>query len=301
MSNIHHISSGLVDFSRIRDILSGNYRLVLSEDSINKIIKCREYLDNRLSRGEEILYGINTGFGSLHHKVISVDDLGTLQRNLVMSHACGVGDEVPQEVVKLMLFLKIQSLSYGNSGVQLSTVERLIDFFNEDILPVVYQYGSLGASGDLAPLAHMSLPLIGMGEVNYKENKYSAHDILKKFRWKPIELQSKEGLALLNGTQFMSAYGVLLCLKVFHLSDLADITGALSLDAFDGRIEPFHDLIQQIRPDKTFNLAAQRHVIVSSIPTSIRQVGKHFARWVYKQLLRTSVAIKLGFANDIRL
>ena len=143
----------------------------LSEEAIQRINRCREYLDHRLEGGEELLYGINTGFGSLCDRVISREDLGTLQKNLVKSHACGVGEEVPPEIVRLMLFLKIKSLSYGNSGVQLQTVERLMDFYNHDILPVVYQYGSLGASGDLAPLAHLSLPLLGLGEVYYKGKK----------------------------------------------------------------------------------------------------------------------------------
>ena len=248
MKKVHYISSAVVDFNRIREILSGNYKLALSEESFNKIVKCRNYLDDRLNRGNEVIYGINTGFGSLYDRIISREDLGTLQRNLVMSHACGVGEEVPDEIVRLMLFLKIQSLSYGNSGVQPLTVLRLIDFFNEDILPVVYQYGSLGASGDLAPLAHLSLPLIGLGEVFFRGEKVASAEVLNHFGWEPIALQSKEGLALLNGTQFMSAYGVALCLKVFHLSELADIIGSLSLDVFDGRIEPFHELIQQIRP-----------------------------------------------------
>lgn len=248
MKKVHYISSAVVDFNRVREILSGNYKLALSEESFNKIVKCRNYLDDRLNRGNEVIYGINTGFGSLYDRIISREDLGTLQRNLVMSHACGVGEEVPDEIVRLMLFLKIQSLSYGNSGVQPLTVLRLIDFFNEDILPVVYQYGSLGASGDLAPLAHLSLPLIGLGEVLFRGEKVASTEVLNHFGWEPIALQSKEGLALLNGTQFMSAYGVALCLKVFHLSELADIIGSLSLDVFDGRIEPFHELIQQIRP-----------------------------------------------------
>ena len=165
-----------------------------------------------------------------------------------MSHACGVGEEVPAEIVKLMLFLKIQSLSYGNSGVQLETVQRLIDFYNAGILPVVFVYGSLGASGDLAPLAHLSLPLLGLGEVNYKGKRLNSEEVLNIHGWKPVDLKSKEGLALLNGTQFMSAYGVYLCLKAFKLSQLSDIIGSLSLDVFDGRLEPFHELIQLIRP-----------------------------------------------------
>jgi len=165
-----------------------------------------------------------------------------------MSHACGTGENVPKNVVKLMLFLKIQSLSYGHSGVQLITVERLIDFYNHNILPLVYTQGSLGASGDLAPLAHLTLPLIGKGEVFYQDKIYSGEEILKKMEWEAIPLQAKEGLALLNGTQFMSAYGVHILLKGFKLSYLADVIGAMSLDAFDGRIEPFNELIHLIRP-----------------------------------------------------
>jgi histidine ammonia-lyase len=245
---LHKIDSRVIDFSGITNILQYPSRIELSSESAEKVIRCREYLDKRMESGQEVIYGINTGFGSLCNCVISSKDLGQLQTNLVMSHACGVGEEVPQEVVRLMLFLKAQSLSYGNSGVQLQTIQRLLDFYNEGVLPVVYQYGSLGASGDLAPLAHLSLPLIGMGEVYYQGKKYPSAEILKKFSWEPLQLKSKEGLALLNGTQFMSAYGVELCLRVFKLSQLSDVIGAMSLEAFDGRIEPFHELIQKIRP-----------------------------------------------------
>lgn len=248
MTKVHRISDDVINWKIIAKLLDKGNSLELSEGSREQIIKCREYLDSRLSQRTDSLYGINTGFGSLCDKVISTGDLGLLQKNLVMSHACGVGEQVPDEIVRLMLFLKLQSLSYGNSGVQLATVQRLIDFYNNDILPVVYQYGSLGASGDLAPLAHLSLPLIGMGEVVMDGRTVPSKVMLKKFGWEPIDLQSKEGLALLNGTQFMSAYGVHMCLRVFKLSKLADIIGALSLDAFDGRIEPFHELIQKIRP-----------------------------------------------------
>lgn len=248
MEKKHLISSEVIDWTIIADLLKNNSKLELSAESAEKIQKCRTYLDKRMDEGEDTLYGINTGFGSLCNEVISTADLGLLQKNLVMSHACGVGDIIPQEITKLMLLLKIQSLSYGNSGVQVLTVQRLIDFYNRDIIPVIYQYGSLGASGDLAPLAHMSLPLLGMGEVFVDGEIIPSEEMLKRNNWEAIQLQSKEGLALLNGTQFMSAYGVHLCLRVFKLSRLADIIGALSLDAFDGRIEPFHDLIQQIRP-----------------------------------------------------
>ncbi|NQX99168.1 MAG: histidine ammonia-lyase [Flavobacteriales bacterium] len=179
---------------------------------------------------------------------IPTADLEKLQRNLVMSHACGMGDEVPQDVVKLMLLLKIQGLSYGHSGIQLITIQRLIDFYNNDVFPVVYEQGSLGASGDLAPLAHLSLPLLGLGKVNYQGEKLSGEAINKKMNWEEIQLQSKEGLALLNGTQFMSAYGVHSLLRAKKLSTLTDLITAVSIDAYDGRISPFNDLVHKVRP-----------------------------------------------------
>jgi histidine ammonia-lyase len=262
----HYISSKLLNFEDIEKIINGGYRLELSKEATGKIEHCRQYLDRKIAGSDTPIYGINTGFGALADVRVSKKDLNKLQENLVMSHACGTGEEVPQEIVKLMLLLKAHALSYGHSGVQVSTVQRLIDFFNHDIIPVVYQQGSLGASGDLAPLAHMSLPLIGKGEVYYKGKKQAAADVLEIMGWQPVHLRSKEGLALLNGTQFMSAYGIHLCLRIFKLSRLADIIGALSLEAFDGRIEPFHDLIQQIRHHKgQIRTAARiRHILEGS-------------------------------------
>ncbi len=258
MEKVHLVTTEEIGWKKFEEISSGGTRIELSEDVVEKIAGCRSYLDRRLEKEDEIIYGINTGFGSLCDKVISDENLGLLQKNLVMSHACGVGDEVPKEITRLMLLLKMQSLSYGHSGVQVETVQRLADLYNHDILPVVYTYGSLGASGDLAPLAHMSLPLLGMGDVDYQGKRRRASEVLKEKGWEPIELKSKEGLALLNGTQFMSAYGVFLCLRIFKLSRLADIIAALSLDAFDGRIEPFHELIQQIRPHQGQIVTARR-------------------------------------------
>ncbi len=246
--NVHHISNKHLDFIAIKEIVSSGKKLELSETVIEKIQACRNYLDQKLTNEGGIYYGINTGFGSLYNKSISNDDLGQLQVNLVMSHACGTGAEVPAEIVKLMLLLKIQGLSYGNSGVQLETVQRLIDFYNNDILPVIYEQGSLGASGDLAPLAHLCLPLLGMGEVIYKERRISGEELNSIFNWNPIRLKSKEGLALLNGTQFMSSYATWCVLKAQKLAVITDVVAALSIDAFDGRIEPFHHLIQDIRP-----------------------------------------------------
>ncbi len=244
---IHQISAEHLSMERVRQIIEEGYCLELSEDARSRIIHCREYLDRKMATQEAPIYGITTGFGSLCNISVGADELGCLQKNLVMSHACGTGERVDNEVVKLMLLLKVQSLSYGNSGVQLATVERLIDFFNNDILPVVYQQGSLGASGDLAPLAHLSLPLLGLGEVEYQGEVIPSADILAAKGWSPIELHSKEGLALLNGTQFMSAYGVWSILKAKDLSEWADRIAALSLDAFDGRIEPFCDEVHIIR------------------------------------------------------
>lgn len=243
----HYISAERLTVARLQEILDRRMPIALSEDARQRIARCREYLDNRIEHAGQPIYGITTGFGSLCDISVGRDELAQLQRNLVMSHACGTGEQVPSEIVRLILLLKIQSLSYGYSGVQLRTVERLVDFYNRGILPVVYQQGSLGASGDLAPLAHLSLPLLGLGEVEYEGRRRPASDVLAELGWEPIELQSKEGLALLNGTQFMSAYGVWSLMAARRLSDWADRIGALSLDAFDGRIEPFCDEVHLIR------------------------------------------------------
>ena len=243
---------------QLQDIISQHKTLALSEEAKINIQKCRAYLDKKILTSTEPIYGINTGFGSLCNVVISNENLSQLQSNLVKSHACGTGDEVPKEIVKIMLFLKIQSLSYGHSGVQLQTVERLIDFYNNDILPVIYTQGSLGASGDLAPLAHLSLPLLGEGEVNFEGKKVHSSQVLKQFNWQPIVLQSKEGLALLNGTQFMSAYGSYILLKAMKFSYFADLIAAISLEGFDGRMEPFNELIHFIRPHKGQIVTAKR-------------------------------------------
>jgi histidine ammonia-lyase len=248
--SIHQISDQYLDFAKIHAVVYSDAKLELSNDARQRIQVCRDYIDVKLSTGNNIYYGINTGFGALYNKVIPENDLEQLQTNLVMSHACGTGAEVPQEIVKLMLFLKIQGLSYGNSGVQVETVQRLIDFYNNNIYPVIYEQGSLGASGDLAPLAHLTLPLLGMGEVDYNGKRISGAQLNIEMGWNPVKLKSKEGLALLNGTQFMSAYATWSVLHSHQLMHAADVIGSLSLDAFDGRIEPFHELIQQVRPHK---------------------------------------------------
>lgn len=246
--NTFALSSQPLDFETIEQILENNTKLSLSDEAKTKIRHCREYLDDKVKNHKEPIYGITTGFGSLCNIHISQKDLTSLQENLVMSHACGTGAEVNGRIVKLMLLLKAHALSSGNSGVQVKTVERLLDLFNNDALPIVYELGSLGASGDLAPLAHLSLPLIGMGEIRYQGKVYPAKKILKQFGWEPLELQSKEGLALLNGTQFMSAHAVYILLKANKLAKLADITASISIEAYNCRIDPFLEQIHTIRP-----------------------------------------------------
>ncbi|HZJ74599.1 MAG TPA: histidine ammonia-lyase [Perlabentimonas sp.] len=248
MTKIHSISSKPLTYDLLGELKEGGHKLEVSSESKSLINHCREYLDKKMGNHDAPIYGITTGFGSLCNKTISHDELSQLQKNLVMSHACSTGDEVAPEIVRLMLVLKAHALSLGNSGVQLVTVQRIVDMYNNDVLPIVYDRGSLGASGDLAPLANLFLPLIGEGEVRYKGQKRDAADVLKEFGWEPIELQSKEGLALLNGTQFMSSHAVYGLLRTFRIIKLADIIGALSIEAFDGRIEPFHPNLHAVRP-----------------------------------------------------
>ncbi len=247
---IHYISSEHLTIDRVEEILASGAKLALSDDARKRIVRCREYLDKKMEQTTRPIYGVTTGFGSLCNISIEADALSQLQKNLMMSHACGTGARVPAQVVRLMILLKVQSLSYGHSGVQLQTVERMIEMFNNDILPVVYDQGSLGASGDLAPLAHLCLPLVGLGEVEVGSEVKPAAEVLAAHGWEPITLRSKEGLALLNGTQFMSAYGVWSLIGARRLSRWADRIGAMSLDAFDGRMEPFEHIVHAIRPHK---------------------------------------------------
>lgn len=243
------ISPAPLTLDTLRQLLAHpEIKVELSEESKARIQKCRDYLDKKMENVNEPVYGVTTGFGSLCNKTISRDELSQLQANLVMSHACSTGTPVEDDIVRLMLLLKAHALSLGNSGVQVATVERIIAMYNHAVLPIVFDRGSLGASGDLAPLANLFLPLIGEGEVKYKGQVQPSNAVMKEFGWQPITLQSKEGLALLNGTQFMSAHGVLALLRTQRLSAWADTIAALSLEGFDGRIDPFHPNIQAVRP-----------------------------------------------------
>ena len=251
----YKIGSNLLSINLISDIISNDYEIELSSKKRNEIIKSRIYLEKKIKSSKLPIYGINTGFGSLCDHKISPKDLSKLQHNLVLSHACGTGDQVPLVIVKIMLLLKIKSLSHGYSGIHLSTLERLINMYNKNILPVIYEQGSLGASGDLSPLAHMSLTLIGEGDVkipNPSDKKSyivtKSENILKELNWDKLKLKSKEGLALLNGTQFMSAYGTWSLINAKRLSYFSDLIGTISLEAFNGRADAFDDDIQKIRP-----------------------------------------------------
>lgn len=248
MSKQHIISTVGLELGELEFILAERKQIALDADATALVVRNHRYLLDRLKKSDAPIYGVNTGFGALHNTSIAKKDLTQLQKNLVMSHACGSGDPVPPEIVRSMLVLKVQNMAFGHSAVALTTVQRMIDMYNADVLPVVYERGSLGASGDLAPLAHLSLPLIGLGEVVVKGKRMPAAEALKKFGWKPLELGPKEGLALLNGTQFMNAYAAALTSKAIRLARLADMIAAMSLDAFDGRIEPFHPSVHAVRP-----------------------------------------------------
>ena len=244
------ISHNWLSFEQVRDFIEKKPILFITDSAKQKIQTCRDYLDKLLAEKHELIYGINTGFGFLQNVEISKEQIHQLQYNLLQSHACGLGDEVPADIIRLMLMLKIKSLSYGHSGVHISTVDRLADMYNNNILPVIYTQGSLGASGDLAPLSHLSLPLIGLGEVYVNNSKTKSADALQKMNWQPLPLQSKEGLALINGTQFMSAYGMYCLHKASRLLTIADLVCALSFDAFHCCADPLHEAIQNIRPHK---------------------------------------------------
>ena len=264
-----------IELTEFEQIINDNLKLSLSSDSANTVLACRAYLDQKMQDSDKLIYGINTGFGSLCDTAISSNDLEALQRNLVLSHACGTGEEVPEEIVKRMLFLKVLGLSKGHSGVQLETIERLLFFYNEGIYPVVYQQGSLGASGDLAPLAHLCLPLLGEGEVRHQGNRCSGSEINAKFGLQPIVLQSKEGLALLNGTQFMSAYASYAVKEAKDLWEKWVLVAGMSLDAYDGRLNPFQANVNGIRNQQGQMEMAEAMRNLMSTSEIISQEKKH--------------------------
>jgi histidine ammonia-lyase len=252
------IGNSFLSINLIEKILSNRLSIALHPAAKNKITRCRKFLEEKLKDDSAAIYGVNTGFGALHHVKISPSQIETLQHNLVRSHACGTGNVVREEIVRLMLLIKINSLAQGYSGVRLQLVERLVYFFNNDILPVVYEEGSLGASGDLAPLAHLSLPIIGEGEVIFRGKNIDASVVHKKLNIISLTLVSKEGLALLNGTQYMNACGLYLCLQARKLLNIANRTAALSLDAYDCHTSPFDADLNALRRDKSQSEVARQ-------------------------------------------
>ena len=252
------IDNSPLEIETLYNIIDKELILKLSKESIKNVNDCRDYLDKKIIDSESPLYGINTGFGSLYNVSIKDKDLSKLQHNLILSHACGVGDKVPLKIVKIILLLKIITLSKGNSGIHIDTLNRLIFFYNKSIFPVILKHGSLGASGDLSPLAHLSLPLIGEGQVYCNGSIKDVKEILNKFDLSPLKLKSKEGLALLNGTQFMSGYGLHLLFQSYKISYVADLIASVSLDAFDCRTEPFDNLIQKVRLHRGQTIIADR-------------------------------------------
>ena len=243
----YHIGAQPLTIALIDKIIKNKVKLALDDAAREKIQLCRTYLDKKIGDSGKAVYGVNTGFGSLCKVKISDNDLEQLQYNLIRSHACGTGPIIPDTICRILLLLKIQSLSYGNSGVSVETVWRLIDFFNLDILPVIYEQGSLGASGDLCPLSHMSLALIGEGKVKYNDEIRPTAEVLKDFKLTALKLQSKEGLALLNGTQFMSSYAVYNLIKADNIIKQSNKIAALSLEAYDCKAEPFSAQIHRVR------------------------------------------------------
>lgn len=253
-----HFSNQELTIEDLSALIERKANVKLSSDAQHKVQLCREYLDEKMATSSKPIYGINTGFGSLCNTTVSQEDLATLQRNLVVSHACGMGETIPQDVVRWMLLLKIHALAKGYSGVQVQTIQRLIDLYNHGFLPVVYAQGSLGASGDLAPLAHLSLPLIGEGAVWFEGAPKPTKEVYWSLGWDAIALQSKEGLALLNGTQFMSAYGAYMIDQATDLLQWADLIAAMSMEAFDALAEPFTEGLHQLRRQPGQILVAER-------------------------------------------
>ena len=239
-----------LSYQQVSNFLQYEQLVSITWAAHDEVLKCRKYLDDKLDASDDFFYGINTGFGYLQNIKIDKDQLSELQENLIKSHACGLGEEVPKDIVRLMMMLKIKSLSYGNSGIGIEVIKRLMDMHNNDVLPVIYTQGSLGASGDLAPLSHLSLPLIGLGEVNHKGKKHITKDVFDQFGWKPIKMQSKEGLALINGTQFMSAYGLYILVRLEKLIKWADLICSISFDAFNCSKDCINEKLHSIRSHK---------------------------------------------------
>ena len=312
MKDQHILGNTPLSIDTIWSLIHSDKKIGLSPEAYTNIEKCRTYLDNRLDKEEGLIYGINTGFGSLCNIKISNDDRRLLQEKLIQSHACGTGEEVPTIIIKLILLLKIQSLSFGHSGVRKELVDRLLLFYNEGIYPQLFQQGSLGASGDLAPLAHLSLPIIGKGQVYYQGKLYDTNDLYQKLNISPMSLRAKEGLALLNGTQFSTAYAVWALAKGLNIFYQANICAAISMEGFDCQITPFDERLHQVRPHEGQLLVAkmvcefldgsqitQQDKIHTQDPYSFRCVPQvHGASWQVINHVREVLETEINSVTD---
>jgi histidine ammonia-lyase len=238
-------------------IAAGETEGRLNEETKRRIIQSQRHVQAMADKGKTV-YGVTTGFGILANTKISEEDTATLQYKILQSHSVGVGDPVPVEIAKLMMITKVHSLAQGYSGVQLSTIERILWHLENDVTPVVPEKGSVGASGDLAPLAHLFLPLIGLGEVHHQGKIHPSQKILKDYKIEPIQLGPKEGLALINGTQFILAYAIKAVQRMQNCLEAADIIGAMSLEALTGTKAPFDERLHQLRPFAGNKMVADR-------------------------------------------
>lgn len=257
MANEFHYGIDTLTTGKVLALAAGTWKGILNREAKEKIVKSQQQVQ-AIVDNHKTVYGVNTGFGILASTKISEEDTRTLQHKILQSHSVGVGNPIPVEVAKLMLITKVQALAQGFSGVQLETLERICWHIEQNVIPVVPEQGSVGASGDLAPLAHLFLPLIGLGEVYFKGNKYRSAEILKQFNLQPIRLGPKEGLALINGTQFILSYAVKAVQRLHNCLEAADIIGAMSLEALTGTKAPFDARLHDLRPFTGNKLVAQR-------------------------------------------
>lgn len=232
---------------KVVGIADGKVDGVLTDEAIVRIVECRQKVE-ALANSSKPIYGVNTGFGPLCDVKISTEETNKLQENLLITHAVGVGKPIDKRLSKLMMICKVHALSQGYSGIRLKVIERILYFIENDLLPVVPEQGSVGASGDLAPLSHLFLPLIGEGDFWVDDKIVASKSVLKKYSLKPIQLKAKEGLALINGTQFILAHAVTGLKKMKYLLDLADVAGAMSIEGYQGSSAPFKDELHKIRP-----------------------------------------------------
>ena len=257
MSKIFNYGIDQLTSGEVTAIANGKIKAVLSDAAIKKIKASQQHV-HQIIASNKTVYGVNTGFGILSNTKISEENTATLQHKILQSHSVGVGDPIPVEVAKLMLITKVHALAQGYSGVQLETLQRITWHIENDVIPVVPEKGSVGASGDLAPLAHLFLPLIGLGEIFYKGKRYKAQEILNKFSLTPIQLGPKEGLALINGTQFILSFAIKAVQRMHNCLEAADIIGAMSLEALTGTKSPFDQRLHDLRPFNGNKLVAQR-------------------------------------------